>query len=58
MGNPGARGTHLQKKLFWEGLHIKFTGDAGIISPPFVIEKSQIDDLVSILRRVLENETV
>ncbi|MBI1383860.1 MAG: aminotransferase class III-fold pyridoxal phosphate-dependent enzyme [Rhizobiales bacterium] len=56
-GKPGARGTKLQKKLFWEGLHIKFTGDAGIIAPPLVVEKSQIDDLVTILRRTLEAET-
>ncbi len=57
-GKPGMRGTRLQKELFWRGLHVKFTGDAGILAPPLVIEKSQIDDLVGILREALENETV
>lgn len=57
-GNVGIRGTRLQKELFWEGLHVKFTGDSGIIAPPLVIEKSQIDDLVAILRKTLSAETV
>ncbi|MCB1806997.1 MAG: aspartate aminotransferase family protein [Candidatus Competibacteraceae bacterium] len=50
---PGQRGTEAQIKLFHAGLHIKFTGDSGIIAPPFVAEKSQIDDIISILRDVL-----
>lgn len=57
-GAPGRRGTALQKKLFWNGLHIKFTGDAGVIAPPLVIERSQIDDLVAILRKTLQEEMV
>ena len=28
---PGTRGNELQKKLFWNGCHIKFTGDTGIV---------------------------
>ena len=50
---PGQRGTEAQIKLFHSGLHVKFTGDSGIIAPPFVAEKSQIDDIISILRDVL-----
>ena len=53
-GAPGVRGTEMQKALFWNGLHIKFTGDAGIIAPPLVVEKSEIDEMVAILRRTLE----
>ena len=49
----GQRGTEAQIKLFHAGLHVKFTGDAGIIAPPFVVEKSQIDDMIGILREVL-----
>ncbi|MEE9587935.1 MAG: aspartate aminotransferase family protein, partial [Hyphomicrobiaceae bacterium] len=57
-GAPGRRGTALQKKLFWNGLHIKFTGDAGIIAPPLVADRGQLDELVAILRQTLEQETV
>ena len=51
---PGLRGTEIQKRLFWNGLHIKFTGDAGIIAPPLVADRSHIDELCVILRRTLE----
>ena len=52
-GNPGKRGTEAQIKLFHAGLHVKFTGDSGIVAPPFIVEKSQIDDMIGILRDVL-----
>ena len=51
---PGARGTQVQKDLFWSGLQVKFTGDTGIIAPPLVVEKEHIDDIVRILRETLE----
>ena len=50
---PGQRGTQLQKDLFWRGLHVKFTGDTGIIAPPFIAEKEHIDQIVGILREKL-----
>ena len=50
---PGLRGYEIMKKLFHAGLHIKFTGDAGCISPALIVEKSQIDEMVGILRDVL-----
>ena len=50
---PGQRGTQLQKDLFWSGLHVKFTGDTGILAPPFVAEKEHIDQIVGILREKL-----
>ena len=53
---PGVRGTKLQKKLFWNGLHIKFTGDAAIIAPPLVSEKEHIDQICRVLRETLESE--
>ncbi len=49
----GASGTEMQKKLFWDGLHIKFTGDAGIIAPPLVSSRSNIDELVEKLGATL-----
>jgi beta-alanine--pyruvate transaminase len=54
VGGPGARGTAIQKKLFWNGLHIKFTGDCGVVAPPLVCEKSHIDEMFAILRETLE----
>ncbi|MEO0617875.1 MAG: aminotransferase class III-fold pyridoxal phosphate-dependent enzyme [Pseudomonadota bacterium] len=52
---PGASGMAMQKKLFWEGLHLKFTGDAGIIAPPLIVQKEHIDELVAKLRKGLED---
>lgn len=52
-GHPGQRGHEVQKALYHAGLHVKFTGDAGIIAPPFVVEERQIDELCGILRQVL-----
>ncbi len=50
---PGMRGTEAQKKLFHAGMHIKFTGDSGIIAPALVAEKKHIDEMVRILREVI-----
>jgi len=50
---PGRRGHLFQKKLFDNGLHLKTTGDAAIVAPPLVAEKSHIDMIVDILRRTL-----
>ena len=50
---PGARGPEVQKKLFAAGLHLKMTGDSGIIAPPLVSERSHVDELVDVVRGVL-----
>ncbi len=47
---PGARGTQIQKDLFWNGVHVKFTADTAIVAPPFVAEKEHIDAIVAGLR--------
>ncbi len=51
---PGGRGTQVQEKLFWNGVHLKFTGDAGILAPPLVSERSHIDEIVEKLRKTLK----
>ncbi len=51
---PGARGQEMQKALFWNGCHIKFTGDSGIIAPPFIAERSHIDEIVEKVRKTLD----
>ena len=52
-GTPGARGHELQKRLFDAGLNVKGTGDNLIIAPPFISEKSHIDQIVNVMREVL-----
>ena len=51
---PGVRGPEVQKKLFAAGLHLKMTGDSGIVAPPLVSERSHVDKLVEVVRGVLE----
>ena len=43
-----------QKDLFWNGMHVKFTGDSGIVAPPFASEKEHIDEMIDKLRMTLE----
>ena len=63
--NPGVRGYDAQKKTFANGVHIKFTGDAGIVAPALIAEKEHIDEKTSpeilrldrnpfLMRRILE----
>ncbi|MDX1431561.1 MAG: aspartate aminotransferase family protein [Gammaproteobacteria bacterium] len=52
-GSPGSRGYEVQKQLFAAGLHIKMTGDAGIIAPPLIAERAHVDRICDILRAVL-----
>ena len=54
---PGRRGHDFQKRLFDAGVHVKTTGDAALIAPPFIIEKSEIDDMCGIIREVLDSYT-
>jgi beta-alanine--pyruvate transaminase len=52
---PGVAGTRAMKKIFASGLHVKFTGDCALIAPPFIAQKSDIDEIGGILRDVLAN---
>jgi beta-alanine--pyruvate transaminase len=53
-GAPGKRGGELQKKMFWNGLHVKWTGDNGIIAPAFVAERKHIDEIIDKFRKTLD----
>ena len=53
VGGAGARGGAAQVALFKKGMHVKFTGDSGIIAPPFVSEKSHIDEMMDKMRAML-----
>lgn len=50
----GERGGLIQKALFKAGLHVKTTGDAGIIAPALIAEREHIDTLCDILHSVLK----
>ncbi len=51
---PGKRGTLAQIEMFWGGLHVKFTGDTGIVAPMFVAERAHIDEIVGKFRKALD----
>lgn len=53
-GNPGALGGGLQKDMFWNGLHVKFTGDSGILAPMFIAERSHVDEIIGKFRDTLD----
>lgn len=51
---PGLRGQEMQKALFWNGAHVKFTGDVGIVAPAFVAEERHVDEIVEKLGTTLD----
>jgi len=53
-GVPGRRGQAMQKALFWNGCHVKFTGDVAIVAPQFIAERAHIDEVVDKLRRTFD----
>ena len=50
---PGARGHEAQKALFDANLNLKATGDNLIMGPPFIAEKSHIDEIINKMRTTL-----
>lgn len=48
------KGGQAQIDLFWNGMHVKFTGDTGILAPMFVSEKSHIDEMIEKLKTTLD----
>ena len=48
---PGKAGYACFKKLFEAGLSLKATGDCLIVAPPFISEKSHIDEIIEKLRK-------
>jgi beta-alanine--pyruvate transaminase len=48
-GKVGARGYDVFVKCFKKGLLVRQTGDIIALSPPLIIEKSQIDDIANML---------
>ena len=52
-GKPGARGYQVFLKCFEKGILTRVTGDIVALSPPLIISKTQIDELVGTLGGVL-----
>jgi beta-alanine--pyruvate transaminase len=52
-GAPGRRGQAFQKRLFANGLNLKTTGDAAIIAPPLIADRSHVDVIADVLRKTL-----
>ena len=52
-GAAGELGFRCLKRLYENGLLIKWTGDTGIVAPPLIAEHSHIDEIADILDRTL-----
>ncbi len=52
---PGKSGYGVFKKLFESGLSLKATGDCLIVAPPFIVEKSHVDEIIEKLRTGITN---
>jgi beta-alanine--pyruvate transaminase len=52
-GNPGSRGLALYHCCFDHGAFVRVTGDTIALSPPLIISKAQIDELVDHVRGAL-----
>ena len=52
---PGKAGYAIFKKLFETGLSLKATADCLIVAPPFIAEKSHIDEIIEKLRSGIIN---
>ena len=53
-GAPGKRAYEAFLKCFEAGLLVRTTGDIIALSPPLIIEKSHVDQMVSMLRDALK----
>ena len=53
-GAPGMRGQEMQKALFWNGCHVKFTGDTAIVAPPFIAEHGHVDEIIDKIRKTMD----
>jgi beta-alanine--pyruvate transaminase len=50
----GARGFEVMVECFNRGLYLRNSADSLAMSPPLIVERSHIDDIVSILSDVIK----
>jgi beta-alanine--pyruvate transaminase len=55
-GSPGKRGFDTFLKAFDAGILVRAAGDITAMSPPLIIEKAQIDQLVETLGKVIKSQ--
>ena len=55
-GKAGNRGRDVTQEFFDAGLVIKMTGDALLLSPPFISEDKHMDELFTKVRTVLAKQ--
>ncbi|HYG42158.1 MAG TPA: aspartate aminotransferase family protein [Bordetella sp.] len=53
-GAPGARAAEAFQKCFDTGLMVRYTGDTLAVSPPLIIEESQIAEMFQLIGKVLK----
>jgi len=53
-GAPGSRGYNALIKCFEAGVLTRYTGDTLAFSPPLIVEKQQIDQIFTTVRKVLQ----
>ncbi|MNC52996.1 beta alanine--pyruvate transaminase [compost metagenome] len=51
---PGKRGYEVFVRCFEKGALVRVTGDIIALSPPLIIERSEIDDLFTLLQDALQ----
>jgi len=54
-GKPGARAFEAFKRAFADGILIRTTGDIIALSPPLILEKEHIDELIGKLATILKS---
>jgi beta-alanine--pyruvate transaminase len=52
-GAPGARAAEVFQRCFEKGVLVRYTGETIALSPPLIIDKSQIDEVVGTLGEVI-----
>ena len=53
-GAPGARGMEACIKAYEAGLMVRVSGDVIALSPPLIVEKSHIDEMMETLTKVIK----
>lgn len=52
-GEPGKRGYDVFEACYWDGLMVRNSGDIIAMSPPLIVEKSHIDQIINTLGDVI-----
>ena len=52
-GAPGARAADVFAECFRRGLLVRVTGDVIALSPPLIVERAQVDEMVGTIADVL-----